>query len=193
MKRVLVVFFVAGLFLCAATAAQAAGHDIDCKECHSVHNAKGAFIFSVAPFSGQTVTGTALKPDQIDALCMGCHSEEGGILPVDLKHSHPTGVQPNKIKVPTKLMRNGLFTCVGCHDPHPSNANYKYLVVNTNDGKDMGLFCAQCHPAQSDRDVLAKADKAMLTTDPASPAASAPAAPAAPAGPTSIKPTPKKQ
>ncbi len=206
MKWALAGRLAAGLVLALAPAAFAAGHDIDCKDCHSVHNAKGAFIFSVQPFSGQTATGAAIKPDQIDALCLGCHNEETGIIPIDLKHSHPTGVQPGRIKVPDKLMRNGLFTCVGCHDPHPSNANYKYLIVDTNEGKDMGVFCAKCHPAQSDPDVLAKAEKASVTADPAQlskPASAAPAPAAAPAATATapaaadqkpvIKPAPKKQ
>lgn len=182
------------LILAFAPAAFAAGHDIDCKECHSVHNAKGAFIFSVQPFSGQTATGTTIKPDQIDALCLGCHNEEMGIIPIDLNHSHPTGVQPGKIKVPEKLLRSGLLTCVGCHDPHPSNQNYKYLIVDTHDGRDMGVFCAKCHPAQSDPETLAKAEQAAVTADPAmapAPAAAKPAATAAEQKPAA-KPAAKK-
>ena len=38
--------------------------------------------------------------------------------------------------------------CVGCHDPHPSNANRKYLRVNTSGG-NMQKFCSLCHPSKS--------------------------------------------
>lgn len=183
MKRTAAALFALGAILCAGSAL-AVGHDVDCKDCHSVHGAKGAFIFGVSPLAEQsTAYGGKMDPAQVDALCLGCHNEKSGITPIMLKNSHPTGVTPKKLKVPEEVLRKGMLTCVGCHDPHPANQNYKYLIVNTNNGKDMGIFCGKCHPAQSDPGTLAKAGKAQIKTDaPASSATPAPTAPSTPAG-----------
>jgi hypothetical protein len=193
MKCMAAAFFACGAILCA-TSALAVGHDVDCKDCHSVHAAKGPFIFSVAPLAEQsTAFGGKLDPAQVDALCLGCHNEKSGIAPIMLKNSHPTGVTPKKLKVPEAMLRKGMLTCVGCHDPHPSNQNYKYLSINTNNGKDLGVFCGACHPAQSDPATLAKAAKVQAKPDAqakpeaaqtGTPAASgSPAAPAKPGTP----------
>jgi hypothetical protein len=189
MKRMAAAIFACGAILCAKPAL-AVGHDVDCKDCHSVHAAKGPFIFSVAPLAEQsTAFGGKLDPSQVDALCLGCHNEKNGIAPIMLKNSHPTGVTPKKLKVPETMLRKGMLTCVGCHDPHPSNQNYKYLSINTNNGKDLGVFCGACHPAQSDPATLAKAAKAPAKPEPGKPESAAPAAPGTPATPgTPAKP-----
>ncbi len=187
MKRTAAALFACGAILCA-NPALAVGHDVDCKDCHSVHGAKGAFIFGVAPLAEQaTAYGGKIDPAQVDALCLGCHNDKSGITPIMLKNSHPTGVTPKKLKVPEEVLRKGLLTCVGCHDPHPSNQNYKYLTINTNNGKDLGIFCGKCHPAQSDPATLTKAAKAPIKTDTPS-AQATPAPPAGQAGPTGQSP-----
>jgi len=194
MKRMAAAIFVCGAIFCSGTAL-AVGHDVDCKDCHSVHASKGAFIFSVAPLAEQsTAFGGKLDPAQVDALCLGCHNDKSGITPIMLKNSHPTGVTPKKLKVPEGVLRNGMLTCVGCHDPHPANQNYKYLTINTNNGKDLGVFCAACHPAQSDPSILAKAGKAPAKPEtPAAPSAATGVAPSGTAGTPPAKPaTPAK-
>ena len=141
-------------------AAHAAGaHDtVGCTGCHSIHNAKGDFIFEVPankkvtdPKTGQPVTG-------VTALCLGCHQpkDKGGqdIAPVFAHSSHPfatSDVNPKVANVPGEGMRNGKFAgCVGCHDPHPSNPNYRYLRVDTQNGKNIEKFCAACHSSKAD-------------------------------------------
>ncbi len=129
---------------------------LDCLGCHDPHYAKAQKAFKVVnnlypnPRAGQTVTG-------IDALCLGCHniSKFGGadVKPIYLHMTHPVGVSPNpKIaQVPERLLVNGLLTCTSCHDPHPSNPNWKYLRVDTKGGSQVGVFCMVCHPAKGDQ------------------------------------------
>ncbi len=139
-------------------------HDENCVECHSIHMAKGDKLPAVNLSTEKYKTGETVKGT--DAFCLGCHNKNVGIMPVDLQKTHPVGIKPNKAKVPTaNLAADGMFGCMSCHDPHPSNPNYKYLVVDTNGGKNMGKFCSYCHPAQASSGA------------PAAPAA-APAAPA---------------
>lgn len=146
------------LVLFAITVAQAAGpHEgLDCLGCHDPHYAKAEKIFKVQntlypnPRIGQNVSG-------IEALCLGCHnlSKFGGadIRPIYLHMTHPVSVKPNpKIaKVPEKLLVDGKLSCVSCHDPHPSNPNWKYLRVDTNGGSQVGVFCMVCHGAKGDQ------------------------------------------
>jgi predicted CXXCH cytochrome family protein len=144
-----------------AIAFAAGGHDgLNCTGCHGIHNAKGEIIFAVAantkaisPWTKKPFTGTT-------ALCLGCHEtmEKGGlgILAVSASHSHPYGITPNPkvANVPAVFLRDGKLECVGCHDPHPSCLNYKYLRVDTAKGAKMGNFCAMCHPKKADPSVL---------------------------------------
>ena len=46
---------------------------------------------------------------------------------------------------------SGEAGCGSCHDPHPSNPNFKYLRIGTNGGRNMGAFCAYCHEAMVDK------------------------------------------
>lgn len=128
---------------------------LDCLGCHDPHYAKAKKLFKVKndvypnPRTGKPVSG-------ISALCLGCHNLDkfGGanIKPIFLHMTHPVGVEPNpKIaQVPVKLLRNGRLQCVSCHDPHPSNPNWKYLRVSTKGGTQVGKFCAVCHTAKAD-------------------------------------------
>lgn len=148
------------LFLPAVALAFGPHDDLGCTGCHSIHKAKGKLIFAVAPNkkvlnpeTGRPFTGTT-------ALCLGCHQAPAnggmGVLPISPAHSHPIDVAPNPkvATVPPSLLRDGKLECVSCHDPHPSNPNYKYLRVNTNDGTKMARFCALCHPSKADPSAL---------------------------------------
>ncbi|SDK72394.1 Doubled CXXCH motif (Paired_CXXCH_1) [Maridesulfovibrio ferrireducens] len=169
-KRMLLFVFVIVLSIsCYAIFAVAAGpHDEGCTDCHSTHYAKGEYIIGVEPFkvNNPSRTRNTRTSQGIDSLCLGCHNDGEGILPVNLHSTHPTGVKPMYAKVPKQLLWDGVLTCSSCHDPHPNNANYKYLIVPTKEGKDMGLFCGQCHPRQSDKQVMSKVSKMKMTFDP---------------------------
>ena len=152
MKRSLfVVALTAVLAGAGSQAALAFGpHDANCVSCHNPHYAKGNYIIGVQPNSSMDNPAGTGKIGGIDTLCLGCHNEAEGILPIHLTTTHPTGVAPTYVKVPEKMLRDGKMSCVSCHNPHPSNGNYKYLVVDTKKGNDMGVFCAVCHTEQSD-------------------------------------------
>jgi len=127
-------------------------HDPGCTSCHSIHNAKGDAIIGVEPNTKEVNPYTKAPASGIAALCLGCHKKELGIAPVLLKHSHPVEVTPSsKVNVPANLIREGKVTCSSCHDPHPSNPYYKYLIADTDKGSKMGLFCAICHSKQVDK------------------------------------------
>lgn len=155
----IVLFFVlVSVVLIVPNMTYAAGkHDgLNCTGCHGIHDAKGDIIFAVEP-NKKAINPRTKKPNTgVTALCLGCHEtpENGGmgVLPVSAKHSHPFGIAPNpKVAiVPPQFLRDGKLECVGCHDPHPSNPNYKYLRVDTKDGAEMQKFCAICHPAKAD-------------------------------------------
>jgi predicted CXXCH cytochrome family protein len=194
--------FLRGLALAAVAAAlpmsalAAGGHDsVGCTGCHAIHTAKDKIIFAVKantqtlnPKTKQPYTGTT-------ALCLGCHEETSkggqGYAPISGHMSHPYGlaaVDPKIAKVPPELLREGgRFECMGCHDPHPSNPNYKYLRVDTAKGSKIDAFCAVCHPIKAD---AAASEKVVLFTSmdetgsrALAPAGSAPAkAPAAAPG-----------
>lgn len=139
----------------------AGAHDgLNCVGCHGIHNAKGDIIFAVEP-NTKSINPKTKKPfTGTTALCLGCHEtiDKGGmgIAAVSSKHSHPYGVTPNPkvATVPGVFLRDGHLECVGCHDPHPSNVNYKYLRVDTAKGAKMGDFCSMCHASKADRDAV---------------------------------------
>lgn len=142
------------ILLVPAFALAAGPHDgLDCVGCHAIHTAKGDIIFAVAPNS-KAVNKRGNKPfSGVTALCLGCHENNGGmgIMPVASNHSHPYGVKvdPKIATMPAKLLRDGKLECIGCHDPHPSNPNHKYLRVKTKGGSNMQHFCDLCHPSKS--------------------------------------------
>jgi len=146
------------LILGAGVAFGAGKHEgLECTGCHNIHYAKGPIIFDVAPNAKGMPSGASASSKLIAPLCLGCHSDPDkggmGILPVSAHTSHPWGRPVNKkvANVPDALLRDGIMDCVSCHDPHPSNNNYKYLRVDTNGGKDMQGFCILCHPAKADK------------------------------------------
>ena len=166
---------VRGLVLAAAallplSALASGGHDaVGCGGCHSIHAAKGEIIFAVAP-NKQAVNPKTKQPyTGTTALCLACHEETSrggqGYAPVSSHMSHPYGlasVDPKVARVPQELLREGgRFECLGCHDPHPSNPNYKYLRADTSKGAKMDTFCAMCHPIKAD---AATAEKVVIFT-----------------------------
>jgi len=140
-----------------AFAFAAGAHDgLNCVGCHGIHSAKGEIIFAVEPNKKAINPKTKQPFTGVTALCLGCHEtiERGGmgIAAVSATHSHPFGVAPNAkvANVPAVFLRDGKLECVGCHDPHPSNPNFKYLRVDTAKGGKMGDFCAMCHSSKAD-------------------------------------------
>jgi Doubled CXXCH motif (Paired_CXXCH_1) len=155
-----------------AAALAAGGHDsVGCVGCHSIHTAKGDVIFAVAPNKTGVNPKTKQPYSGTTALCLGCHEESGkggqGYAPIHANMSHPYGlatIDPKIAKVPPELLREGgRFECLGCHDPHPSNPNFKYLRVDTGaKGQSIDLFCGVCHPIKADASAVAA--KAVLFT-----------------------------
>jgi predicted CXXCH cytochrome family protein len=147
-------------FLSPVAALAAGGHDsVGCTGCHSLHSAKGQVIFAVAPNAKYVNPKTKQPYTGTTALCLACHADakDGGqgYAPVSQHNSHPFGlasVNPKVAKVPAELLREGgRFECMGCHDPHPSNPNYKYLRVSPGaKGEHMDQFCGVCHGSKGD-------------------------------------------
>ena len=142
--------------LIGSGAAFAAGaHDgMQCTGCHNIHYSKGSILFQVAPNNKAMPQGAEATSNTRSQFCLGCHAqpEKGGmgILPISAHTSHPFGrkVNPKVANVPAALLRDGKMDCVSCHDPHPSNPNYKYLRVDTNGGQEMARFCGTCHASK---------------------------------------------
>lgn len=139
------------IILCPAAAMAYGSHDNECIECHGIHTAKGAALIGVEPLEAQNPsTGTSVI--DVSALCLGCHSDEGGILEIDLMQTHPIGIIPKRAQVPGEfLSADGTMTCASCHDPHPSNPNYMYLRAEVDGSSDMGAFCEICHADKRER------------------------------------------
>lgn len=158
MKGFLKVLSVLMALLLPAAVFAAGAHDsLSCTGCHSIHTAQDKIIFAVKANKVDKNPRTGKPFSGVTALCLGCHdaAEKGGmgIRPVFAHQSHPYGIDKiNKkvARVPKELLRDGRFECVSCHDPHPSNPNYRYLRVKTNNGVDMDKFCSMCHPAKVD-------------------------------------------
>ncbi len=132
-------------------------HDsITCLGCHSAHFAMANKAFGVKntaainPRTGKKIEGLVANR------CLGCHELEknggAGVRPIHLHITHPIGIKPNpKIAdVPESLLNNGRLDCVSCHEAHPSNANFMYLRVDTQRGKNIAQFCVVCHSAKGD-------------------------------------------
>ena len=155
MPRIISILIAVAVLASPALVCAAGSHDNDCTECHSIHETKGDFSFAVAPNTVEKYTESGKTVSGSDALCLGCHNEEEGIMPILLAKSHPLGLTPEKAMVPQEVLGgNGELTCVSCHDPHPSNPNYMYLRISTDSGRKMGAFCAYCHEAMVDKNEL---------------------------------------
>ncbi len=145
------------LFTLSGLASAFGPHDgLNCTGCHAIHTAKGDLIFAVDPNRKALNPRTKEPFGGVTALCLGCHetADNGGlgIRPVSASHSHPFDVAPDpkKATVPEMALRDGKLECVSCHDPHPSNPNYRYLRVDTEKGTNMAVFCAMCHRSKVD-------------------------------------------
>jgi len=194
------VFAVCVFVLSLVSISWASGaHDgLLCTGCHGIHNAKGEIIFAVEPNKKSINPKTKQPYTGTTALCLGCHEtpDKGGmgIMAVSPNMSHPYGIVPSaKVAiVPGTFLREGKLECVGCHDPHPSNPNYKYLRVDTGKGSRMSDFCAMCHQSKADVNVV-KSMKIFNSMDeknfvPPPPSAEAPAKAPAP-----VSAAPKKK
>ena len=134
--------------------------DITCLACHSAHFAVDDKIFAVKnkkminPRNGKSLEGLVARN------CLGCHELQqfggAGIRPVHLHTTHPIGIKPNpKIAdVPDNLLKNGKLDCISCHEPHPSNQNFMYLRVKTNQGSSIQNFCVTCHSVKGDMSAM---------------------------------------
>ncbi len=197
MRRMVFAVFVGFAMTALPVITQAAGgHDgLTCTGCHALHTAKGGnLIFAVDPNKKDINPRTKQPYSGITALCLGCHEteEKGGqeIKPINGHISHPYGLASVNSKVahvPAESLRDGKFECVGCHDPHPSNTNYKYLRIDTIGGAKMDVFCAACHPMKADPKSAAAAKTRMFSSmdenaSPASASAEAPTAAAQSSG-----------
>ncbi|HEX9860807.1 MAG TPA: cytochrome c3 family protein, partial [Nitrospirota bacterium] len=159
------------VLIAAGTSWAAGAHEgMECVGCHNIHYAKGPVIFEVAP-NTTAMPKPAAGMKTISSLCLGCHADPDkggmGILPISAHTTHPFGsrVNPKVAKVPDALLRDGIMDCVSCHDPHPSNTNYKYLRVDTKKGAKMQDFCDVCHPAKVDSTVNRGAVKIFNSMD----------------------------
>jgi len=148
---------LACLILPTSVLAHGAHDSLSCTGCHALHTAKGELIFAVPPNKKDVNARTGQPNSGITALCLGCHEtpDKGGmgIKPIESHMSHPFGLSSVNSKVahvPPELLENGRFECTACHDPHPSNPNYKYLRIDTSGGAKMEKFCVACHPAKAD-------------------------------------------
>jgi nitrate reductase cytochrome c-type subunit len=151
MKKILLL--AVALLLVGGTALAFGPHDNNCVECHSLHYAKGAAIIGVDPVVTDN-PATEAKTFGDVSLCLGCHNDDEGIMPILLTTTHPVGMKPNKVVVPAGLLReDGTLGCTSCHDPHPSNPNYQYLRIDGGSiakSGELGKFCAICHPKKAD-------------------------------------------
>lgn len=160
MNRMLLGLLLLLMFCLVPVIVFAAGaHDgLECTGCHAIHTAKESTLIFAVDANKKDVNPKTKQPySGITALCLGCHEapEKGGqgIKPIEGHMSHPFGISSinGKIaRVPGELLRDGKFECVSCHDPHPSNTNYKYLRIDTAGGSKMDVFCAACHPMKAD-------------------------------------------
>lgn len=155
-KSLLTVAFSSSALLLAAPAFAYGPHTaLDCLGCHDPHYAKAQKIFKV---KNEVIVNprTGERIDDVSALCLGCHNIPqfggAGIKPIHLHMTHPVNILPNTriANVPHKLLRSNKLQCISCHDPHPSNPNWRYLRVDTEGGTKVGNFCQMCHPAKAD-------------------------------------------
>jgi hypothetical protein len=155
------------------------GHDaVGCVGCHSMHAARGAVLSALRPNTALLDPRTGKANGAISALCLACHAdpEDGGrgVAPVSNHFGHPFSVakvNPKLARVPPELLREGRFECIGCHDPHPSNPNYRYLRIAVTRTPTLGELCSMCHPRKADPAVRAPPPFSSMDERAARPAA----------------------
>jgi hypothetical protein len=132
------------------------GHE-NCHMCHRAHSAYDLFLFPEFIIGDIMNPHTGKEMDKIDALCMKCHASPPygkGIREIDPNHKHPFGIEPFLVNLPEKASgfndQTQRLTCLGCHDPHPSNQNLSYLRVPSKikivKAEDIIKSCLWCHP-----------------------------------------------
>jgi len=152
------IVLAAAVWIPVAAFAKGGHEKIGCSGCHSMHAVKGAQLSAVAANVKMVNPKTGKPHEPITALCLACHADPAdggkGIASVANHLGHPfstTTPNPRLAKVPASLLRDGHFECVSCHDPHPSNPNYRYLRVTANEkAPSMTVFCGLCHPRKAD-------------------------------------------
>lgn len=161
---IILLFFV----MCTSIAVAGQGHE-NCSMCHRAHTAKDLALFPESLTDEIMNPHTGERMDRIDALCMKCHAIPPygkGIRAIDPQKKHPFGIEPVMVKLPEKADGFGglseRLTCMGCHDPHPSNQNIGYLRVPSETtisrSEDIIKSCLWCHPnMKSVFDILPKA------------------------------------
>ena len=147
------VAFAAACCAAASPALAFGGHEkLGCAGCHAMHTARGAALAAVPPGGKgpDPRTGAPLGP--LTAMCLACHADTSdggrGIAPVSLHMQHPFSRErpdPRIARVPPELLRGDRFECVSCHDPHPSNPNYRYLRLATRGSPSVSELCSVCH------------------------------------------------
>lgn len=176
------VALLALAFALPPAALASGGHDaVGCAGCHSTHVAKGAALFALPP-NTKLVDPRTGKPNlTLSALCLSCHAdpEQGGsgAAPISGHFNHPFSVakpNPKLARVPAELLREGRFECVGCHDPHPSNPNYRYLRIAVSRTPTLSELCGVCHPRKADPSAPATRLFSSMDERAARPAAPAP-------------------
>jgi predicted CXXCH cytochrome family protein len=122
-----------------------------------MHAVKGEDLFALPPNRKMLDPRTGQPLGTISALCLACHAETSqggqGLAPVSGHLGHPFSlakVNPRLARVPDELLRDGRFECVSCHDPHPSNPNYRYLRISTSKAPTLTELCSVCHPRKAD-------------------------------------------
>ena len=120
-----------------------------CRLCHEVP-ARGTFKPYIETVTTRINPFTGKPFERIEAICTSCHTS--------LHLAHPVGIVPDPKKVVLPPEARGFrgeenkLTCLGCHNHHPDNQNYKYLRWPTDGGRDKAKFCVHCHPKQGRRD-----------------------------------------
>jgi hypothetical protein len=139
------------------------GHDkLGCVGCHAMHAGKGEHLAALPP-NAKMLDPRTNKPHQpVTQGCLACHADaaEGGkgYASIANHFGHPfsrEAVNPRLARVPDELLRDGHFECISCHDPHPSNPNYRYLRLPGDKAPSMTLFCGVCHPRKADPNSVA--------------------------------------
>jgi predicted CXXCH cytochrome family protein len=144
--------------LLASPALAAGGHQqLGCVGCHAMHASRGSLLAALPPNEKLPEARTGKPHGLLTALCLSCHADvvDGGkgIRPISGHLIHPFSIEkpnPRVARVPDALLRGGRFECVSCHDPHPSNPNYRYLRIPASSGKAVSGLCVICHTRKAD-------------------------------------------
>ncbi|MEW5800803.1 MAG: cytochrome c3 family protein [bacterium] len=143
------------VLLTPAIALAGEGHE-ECSLCHGAHTAVGPGLLTEKP-NTTTINPVTGKPlERMEQICMACHAAEPdglGYRPVKMESTHPCGMKAKKVILPESAKgfkgQEDQLTCMGCHDPHPSNSNYMYLRGPQVSAGNTQAFCIWCHPVQA--------------------------------------------